>query len=436
MKKYILSLGLPLVLFGLVKISSAATLTLTPASGAYTANDTFTVNVNVNTSGQTVDGVDLYYLRYNPAILEVQDSNGTLSGIQISPGSLLPQTLSNTVDAATGRITFSQVTTGGTTYNGSGVLATITFKAKANGTSSVAFDFTLGSTSDTNVAGGGTDRLTSVSNASFTVTGGSDPTPPPPPPPPPTPPGTPIIVRPDHYPTGTIFKYANNATVYIKEGTIARPITDWSVYVNQVPATRSIITIPSTVTFTNGAVLGLRNATLIKASNDPTVYLILDGKRFAFSTAQQFFDHNYNFSNVYVIDDVNLVNSIPISTDTFQRPVGTLFKYANSPAVYFLNTSRLKRGYTTIGMFNIWNATLKDVVTIPDTETYPDGPIATLPNGIVVKGSTSTIYFVYDGILRPFTDMNLFSAMGLTNAMIKTYSDADIALHTIGAAME
>src|SRR3989344_876839 len=419
--------------------TSAATLTLSPTSGSYSINQPFTVTINLNTTGQTVDGVDVFSLHFNPLVVQVQDAVASVAGVQISAGTLLGQTMSNMVNNSTGQIQFSQIAPEGATYNGSGTLATISFIGIANGSSNVNFDFTLGSTTDTNVAGGQTDRLTSVTNASFTLTGGTNPPIPPPPPPPtptPTPSPTPVTVRPDMYPSGTIFKYGNDATVYIKEGDLARPITSWSVYLNQVPGSRSIIVIPDYVTFAPGPVVGLRNATLIKANNDPTVYLIINDQRFAFSTAQEFFDHNYNFSNVYVIDDVNLVNSLPISTDPFIRPFGTLFKYAASPAVYFLNNARQKRGYTTIEMFNIWNATLKDVIVLPDTETYPDGPIATMPSGIAVKGSTATSYFVYDGELRAFTDQSLFTSMGLTNAMVKTFSDADIILHQVGPVMQ
>jgi hypothetical protein len=87
-------------------------------------------------------------------------------------------------------------------------------------------------------------------------------------------------------------------------------------------------------------------------------------------------------------------------------------------------------------MFNIWNATLRDVITIPNTEVYPDGPLATFPNGILVKGSSSTIYFVYDNILRPFTNQTLFTAMGLSYSQVKVFSDSDINLHSVGAVME
>ncbi|HEX9503693.1 MAG TPA: hypothetical protein VF974_05225, partial [Patescibacteria group bacterium] len=287
---------------------------------------------------------------------------------------------------------------------------------------------------------------TATSTVVVTVSSVNPPPPPPGPTPPPTPPPGPgptptpppsVTVRPDMYPAGTIFKYAGNPTVYILgPSRVANPITDWSVYLNQVPASRSIITIPSNITFTQGSVVGLRSGTLIKASNNPTVYLMVNGKKQAFSSAQIFKDHNYNFSNVYSIDDIKLVDNIETTNDPFQRPTGTLFKYASSPAVYFLNSAHLKRGYTTINMFNIWNATLKDVITIPDSETYPDGPIATLPNGIAVKGTSSNIYFVYDGSLRPFNDMSLFTAMGLTQDQIKTFSDSDIALQAMGGVMQ
>lgn len=169
-----------IVLFSMCLFSltaNAATLTLTPSSQSILVDQTFTVDINLNTQGTPIDGVDIYSLRYNNVILEVQDANTGVIGIQITPGTLLSNTLTNTVNTANGTIQFSQVTTGGTTYNSSGKLATITFKAKTNGTSAVTFDFTLGSTSDTNVAGTGQDKLTSVGNGSYSVFGGVGTTP-------------------------------------------------------------------------------------------------------------------------------------------------------------------------------------------------------------------------------------------------------------------
>ena len=415
MNKKLLLLALPFCMFGLVSYAKAATLVLSPASGSIAAGSTLNVDIMLDTTGDQVDGVDIYSLHYNASLLEVV-------GGQLTAGTLMAQTLTNT--ATGGLIKFSQVTATGQTYNGSGKLATITFKGLANGTSAVTFDFTVGSTSDTNVAGSGVDKLTSVTNGSYTVTGGS-----PPPPPPPTT----STVTAATFPSGTIFKYADNPTVYILEGTTARPITDWSVYLNQVPTTRPIVIMPSTITFTTGSVLGLRSGTLIKASDNPTVYLITsDGKKLPFTSEKMFTDHNYGFSNVYSIADVNLVNAIPTSTADFSRPRGTLFKYASSATVYYLTGGMQKLGYTSLNMFNIWNSSLKDVVTLPSTETYPDGGVALLPNGILVKGSSSTIYLTANGTLRPLSTSTLITDLGFTSSEIKTFSDSDIALQTIG----
>lgn len=190
-KKILISLSV-LGFLALANSASAATLKLSPASGTVSAGQTLSVDIMLDTTGAAVDGVDVYSLHYNKGALEVQDANTSASGIQITPGTLLPVTLTNTVNASTGVIQFSQVSSGGSSYTGSGKLATIVFKGLANGTSPVTFDFTNGSTSDTNVAGGGQDKLTSVTNGSYTVSGASTTAPPPTPPPTPTTPPPPV----------------------------------------------------------------------------------------------------------------------------------------------------------------------------------------------------------------------------------------------------
>src|SRR5581483_9710470 len=236
MRRVLLSLGVAFAVFAIAHAAQAATLTLSPSSGTFTAGQAFNVNINLDTQGAAVDGVDVFYLHYNPAILQIQDANAGTSGVQVTAGSLFPQTLSNTADNSAGKLTFSQVASGGTNYTGAGLLATISFKGIANGTSAVTFDFTPGSTSDTNVAGAGVDKLTSVGNASFTVTGGTPPpNPPPPPNPTPTPTPTPpppggYTVDPTKYPNGMFIKYASDPTVYILNGGSKYPITDWTVY--------------------------------------------------------------------------------------------------------------------------------------------------------------------------------------------------------------
>ncbi len=147
----------------------AANLSITSAASNYQIGDIFNVIISLDTNGSTTDGVDIHYLHYNPTILEVQDSDTGTSGVQILPGTLLANTLTNSVDSTNGLIDFSQISSGGADFNGSGTLATISFKALAAGTTTLSFDFALASTTDCNVASQGSDILNSVNNLTIVV---------------------------------------------------------------------------------------------------------------------------------------------------------------------------------------------------------------------------------------------------------------------------
>lgn len=161
--------------FIIPQYAQAASLSLSAPGGLTVgAGNIFTVNVNLNTQGADIQGVDLHYLKYNPADLEIQDESSTTSGVQITPGTLMTNTVANSVTTSTGLINFSQITSGGQSYNGSGILATIRFKAlKSSGTTALSFDFTLNNTTDSNVASNGADLLTQASGLTLTLSPGS-----------------------------------------------------------------------------------------------------------------------------------------------------------------------------------------------------------------------------------------------------------------------
>src|SRR3989344_7677482 len=63
------------------QISRAATLTLS-SSPTVTVNDTFTINISLNTKGQNVYGVDINRLRFDPSLLQVVDADSGTAGVQ------------------------------------------------------------------------------------------------------------------------------------------------------------------------------------------------------------------------------------------------------------------------------------------------------------------------------------------------------------------
>ncbi len=158
--------------------ATTAKLWITPASRQVAIGDTFTVQVMLDTVGNAIDGVDLRYLRYGSS-LEVQDADSAQNGIQIKAGTLMPNTALNVVNTSARTIDFSQITTGGSTFSGSGVLAEITFKVITADSPGLSFDFAPGVTTDTNIASGGSDVLASATGIQYVNSGSNGALPPP-----------------------------------------------------------------------------------------------------------------------------------------------------------------------------------------------------------------------------------------------------------------
>lgn len=367
MKQKILTLTIVLGGLFLGVTAQAATLTLTPVTGSYSINDTITVSVNLDTAGAAVEGVDILYLNYNTSLLEVQDSDAGIAGVQIGSGSVLSQVITNTVDTSTGRITFSKVSGGGTTYTGSGVLATINFKALATGTANLSFNFTLGSTTDTNVASAGTDVLTAVTGASYGIggsapstptvnTGGSagggsgssgDPTTP-------NSPSAPTV------PAANANRLAlvnQNGTFYLILNNQRRGVTNPGMlfsygfeFKDAKLATEADTQIPE------GSLLLPGNGALVKSPVDPTVYLIARGKKYGFVSAEVFSGLGHKFSSVLTVTapELDLMPPGDILSDPAVRHLpGTHIN--DSGTVYWLGEN-FKHAYPSLEVFNTWNA--------------------------------------------------------------------------------
>ncbi|MCA9362073.1 hypothetical protein KC906_01740, partial [Candidatus Kaiserbacteria bacterium] len=136
--------------------AAAASLQLSPNTGVYTANNTFTARVLVNPGGQSINAAE-GTLSFNPAELSVVSVSraGSIFNLWVTE-----PTYSNTA----GTISFS----GGspTGYSGqTGTIMTVTFRAVAAGTARV--NFTNGSVLAND--GKGTNILTAMNGGVYTI---------------------------------------------------------------------------------------------------------------------------------------------------------------------------------------------------------------------------------------------------------------------------
>lgn len=146
-------------------------LKIIPSQAALRVGDSFTVSIVLQAQGNPIDGVDLRWLHFDPALLTAQDANPQTPGVEIMPGTLMPLTIYNVVEPEAGKISFSQVVAPGTTFTGRGeqVLATAAFTATHAGTAAFRLDFSAGATTDANVTSAGNDILADVRNSEVVI---------------------------------------------------------------------------------------------------------------------------------------------------------------------------------------------------------------------------------------------------------------------------
>lgn len=140
-------------------LAASASLTFSPSSGTVTVGQDFNVAIQLDTNGAQTDGARAL-INYDTNKLEVRAiSNGVYETYP-------------TKTWESGQITISGLAPiNGPYYSGSGTLATITFRPKATGSTTLTLNYTAGSTTDSNVAEHGTsaDILGSVGTATFTI---------------------------------------------------------------------------------------------------------------------------------------------------------------------------------------------------------------------------------------------------------------------------
>lgn len=128
-RKLFISIFFAILFFPLtLKPVQAAYFEPNPATINVNAGETFTVKVNINTEGEEVNSADIY-LNFNSSLIEAQ---------QITAGSFFP-TVTNDISAGMVYIA-AMVDDPASSKTGSGEVATITFKALANGSAEISFD--------------------------------------------------------------------------------------------------------------------------------------------------------------------------------------------------------------------------------------------------------------------------------------------------------
>lgn len=131
-----------------------------------------TIDSGSNTASNLTSGADIS-LSYDPAVLEPIDNDSSQTGIQIKPGQVYDFVQANKIDTNLGVISFSagQQPANSPIRVSKQVLATVRFKAKAAGRTTLRFSYTAGALDDSNIIQPktGRDLLNNVQDGIVTV---------------------------------------------------------------------------------------------------------------------------------------------------------------------------------------------------------------------------------------------------------------------------
>lgn len=142
-------------------VETIGSMGLTPSSGEYSfsRDQTIPVGLVVDSKEASVDGIDVI-IYFDPKKVQVVGSS-------LATTTLFERFPLNTVDNQKGQIRFSALSFN--TKPVTGIVGTFSFRPVSKGKISFTFDFTAGSTTDSNLAEHGTakDILGKVENGNF-----------------------------------------------------------------------------------------------------------------------------------------------------------------------------------------------------------------------------------------------------------------------------
>lgn len=146
---------------------TSAVISLSADKTSLRIGETAAVTINVSTTVST-DGVDLI-VKYDPKILAVVPSS---SQSAVNVGTIYSNYPINSIDETAGQIVVSGIAPLQKAVVPNGILGTMVFQAKSVGQTSIAVDFTQGSTTDSNIIETKTakDVLSKVENVKLTIT--------------------------------------------------------------------------------------------------------------------------------------------------------------------------------------------------------------------------------------------------------------------------
>ncbi|MDA8192855.1 MAG: glycosyl hydrolase family 18 protein [Thermaerobacter sp.] len=240
------------------------------------------------------------------------------------------------------------------------------------------------------------------------------------------------------YPNGSLLRVTNTSPVFVLLNGTLHHIPNPAILAGLGYTWSNVQVVPTLSNYQVGAplVVPYPSGTLLKASGQSAVYVIMNGVLHHISSAAVFFGMGYQWSQVMTVPGIS--PNWPVGPDLTRvvpyLPSGTVLKASSAPTVYMVNNGQLDP-IASASAFLAMGYQWSQIVAVSSLPSLPTGPAVTTParaypTGTLVRiANTSPVYLVQNGTLRHVTSPQALTNLGYT------FSEVTVVTELQGLAM-
>ncbi len=241
------------------------------------------------------------------------------------------------------------------------------------------------------------------------------------------------------YPDSTVALERETKTYYLIEDGKKRAFTSKAVFLSRYNTTDAVFISKTDLDkYPDGTPIKYADNTLLRSPKG-TVYLVQNDKKRGFSSREVL--RRIGFSPEEIIaatqEEIDAIPEESPITEKSIYPTGALLQEKGLPGVYFVKDG--VRHPIKFKELLTLNYPKKKIIKVSSVElaSYQEGDPVKLKNGLVVKSKDlDSIYFISNGVLRPFASEKAFLDLGHDFSTVLTVPQAILDLHTLGETIQ
>jgi len=235
------------------------------------------------------------------------------------------------------------------------------------------------------------------------------------------------------FPNGILLKATNNPKVYYIENGKRRPIESPNMLRSQFRWEDLVVSTPVEVdAIPMGAEMTYRDGSLL--SNRGVVYVISDGSLRPIESPTTFSQKGYKWSNVIAVSDAELAPHTQgaVLTTGDKHPNGSLLLRPGGEVYIIKNGQR--RYIPSPLIFEAryrWDSLIQ--VSEDYLNTYPRGENELYPDGLLISSATG-VYMMQNNVRQPITSPEVFESYGLNWGQVRRATDFELSIIPVSGA--